>query len=50
MFHPYEIAGLKLENRVVVSPMDQYSASEGMPNDWHLVHLGSRAVGGPVWS
>ena len=46
MFHPYEIAGLRLENRVVVSPMDQYSAVDGMPNDWHLVHLGSRAVGG----
>jgi anthraniloyl-CoA monooxygenase len=46
MFHPYQIRGLVLDNRVVVSPMDQYSAVEGMPNDWHLVHLGSRAVGG----
>ena len=34
------------ENRVVVSPMCQYSAEDGMPDDWHLVHLGSRAVGG----
>lgn len=46
MFHPYEIRGLVLPNRVVVSPMDQYSSVDGMPNDWHLVHLGSRAVGG----
>jgi anthraniloyl-CoA monooxygenase len=37
---------MRLENRVVVSPMDQYMAVDGMPNDWHLVHLGSRAVGG----
>jgi len=35
-----------LENRVVVSPMDQYCAVDGVPTDWHLVHLGSRAVGG----
>jgi anthraniloyl-CoA monooxygenase len=35
-----------LENRVVVSPMDQYSALDGVPGDWHFVHLGSRAVGG----
>ena len=46
MFHPYRLAGLILANRVVVSPMDQYSAIEGIPNEWHLVHLGSRAVGG----
>jgi anthraniloyl-CoA monooxygenase len=46
MFQPYRIRGLELANRVVVSPMDQYSAVDGMPNDWHLVHLGSRAVGG----
>ena len=46
MFHPYQIRELVLENRVVVSPMDQYSSVDGMPNDWHLVHLGSRAVGG----
>jgi anthraniloyl-CoA monooxygenase len=37
---------MRLDNRVVVSPMDQYMAVDGMPNDWHLVHLGSRAVGG----
>ena len=46
MFHPFRLRGLALENRVVVSPMCQYSAQEGMPNDWHLVHYGSRAIGG----
>ncbi len=46
MFHPYQVRGVELANRVVVSPMDQYSAVDGMPNEWHLVHLGSRAVGG----
>jgi anthraniloyl-CoA monooxygenase len=46
MFHPYRVRDLTLANRVVVSPMDQYSAIDGMPDEWHLVHLGSRAVGG----
>jgi anthraniloyl-CoA monooxygenase len=46
MFTPFRLRGLLLENRVVVSPMCQYSAADGMPNDWHLVHLGSRAIGG----
>jgi anthraniloyl-CoA monooxygenase len=46
MFTPFRIRELVLANRVVVSPMSQYSATDGMPNDWHLVHLGSRAVGG----
>ncbi len=46
MFHPYRIRDLTLANRIVVSPMDQYSAVNGMPNEWHTVHLGSRAVGG----
>ncbi|HEX9762590.1 MAG TPA: FAD-dependent monooxygenase, partial [Acidimicrobiia bacterium] len=46
MFHPFQIRDLVLANRIVVSPMDQYSAVDGMPNEWHLVHLGSRAVGG----
>jgi len=46
MFTPYRVGELLLENRVVVSPMCQYSAEDGAPNDWHLVHLGSRAVGG----
>jgi len=46
MFTPFKLRELRLENRVVVSPMCQYSASEGTPDDWHLVHLGARAVGG----
>ena len=46
MFTPFRIGSLELANRVVVSPMCQYSAEEGMPADWHLVHLGSRALGG----
>jgi anthraniloyl-CoA monooxygenase len=46
MFTPYTVRGLTLMNRVVVSPMDQYCASDGTPNDFHLVHLGARALGG----
>ena len=46
MFTPYRIRGLTLNNRVIVSPMAMYSAKDGMPNDFHLVHLGSRAMGG----
>lgn len=46
MFTPLKLRGLTIENRVVVSPMCQYSAENGMPNDWTLVHLGSRAIGG----
>ncbi|MDP2309653.1 MAG: bifunctional salicylyl-CoA 5-hydroxylase/oxidoreductase [Pseudomonadota bacterium] len=46
IFTPYTLKGLTLPNRIVVSPMCQYSAVDGTPNDWHLVHLGSRAVGG----
>jgi anthraniloyl-CoA monooxygenase len=46
MFHPFQLRDLVLSNRIVVSPMDQYSAVDGLPNRWHLVHLGSRAVGG----
>lgn len=46
MFHPYQVRDLVLENRIVVSPMDQYSAVDGFPTEWHMVHLGSRAVGG----
>jgi anthraniloyl-CoA monooxygenase len=46
MFHPFRVRGMELANRIVVSPMDQYSAVDGLPNEWHLVHLGSRAVGG----
>jgi len=46
MFTPFRLRDLVLPNRVVVSPMCMYSAADGMPTDWHLVHLGSRAVGG----
>ncbi len=46
MFTPFRLRGLRLENRVVVSPMDMYSATDGVPNDFHLVHLGARALGG----
>ncbi len=46
LFCPLTIRGVTLRNRVVMSPMCQYSAHEGLANDWHLVHLGSRAVGG----
>ena len=46
MFTPFRLRGMELANRVVVSPMCQYSAEDGTPNDWHLVHLGSRALGG----
>jgi 2,4-dienoyl-CoA reductase-like NADH-dependent reductase (Old Yellow Enzyme family) len=46
LFTPYKLAGITLPNRIAVSPMCQYSAQDGMANDWHLVHLGSRAVGG----
>jgi anthraniloyl-CoA monooxygenase len=46
MFTPYSVRGLRLKNRVVVSPMAQYSAQDGVPGDFHLVHLGARALGG----
>ena len=46
LFSPLKIRELVLKNRIVVSPMCQYSAIEGVPQHWHLVHLGSRAVGG----
>ena len=46
MFLPLQLRGMRLENRIVVSPMAQYSAVDGLPNDWHLVHLGARATGG----
>jgi anthraniloyl-CoA monooxygenase len=46
MFTPFRLREMVLTNRVVVAPMCQYSAEDGSPNDWHLVNLGSRAVGG----
>ena len=46
MFTPFRLRELLLANRVAVSPMSQYTAEDGTPNDWHLVHLGARAIGG----
>lgn len=46
MFTPFRLRGLELRNRVVVSAMDMYSAVDGVPGDFHLVHLGARALGG----
>lgn len=46
LFDELPIRGVTLRNRVIVSPMCQYSSTDGFANDWHLVHLGSRAVGG----
>ena len=46
LLSPWKVRGVTLRNRIVMSPMCQYSAEEGMANDWHLVHLGSRASGG----
>jgi anthraniloyl-CoA monooxygenase len=46
MFTPFKVRGLSLKNRVIVSPMAMYMAEDGMPNDFHLVHFGARAMGG----
>jgi 2,4-dienoyl-CoA reductase-like NADH-dependent reductase (Old Yellow Enzyme family) len=46
LFEPLSIRSITLKNRIVVSPMCEYSSQDGFANDWHLVHLGSRAVGG----
>lgn len=46
LFDTWRIGSATLRNRIAVSPMCQYSAADGVPDDWHLVHLGSRAVGG----
>lgn len=46
LFSPLVLRGVTFKNRVFVSPMDQYSGQGGVPNAWHFVHLGSRAVGG----
>ncbi|HVT59717.1 MAG TPA: FAD-dependent monooxygenase [Thermoanaerobaculia bacterium] len=46
IFTPFTLRGMTVANRVVVSPMDMYSADDGLPNDFHLVHLGARALGG----
>lgn len=46
LFSPFKLRGVEFKNRVFVSPMCQYSSEDGAPTPWHLVHLGSRAVGG----
>jgi anthraniloyl-CoA monooxygenase len=46
MFAPFELRGLELPNRVVMAPMAQYSAIDGVPGEWHYVHYGARALGG----
>jgi len=46
MFTPFTVRGLTLANRIVVSPMAMYSARDGLPDDFHLVHIGARAMGG----
>jgi 2,4-dienoyl-CoA reductase-like NADH-dependent reductase (Old Yellow Enzyme family) len=46
LFSPLQIKSITLKNRIAISPMCQYSAEDGFANDWHLVHLGSRATGG----
>jgi 2,4-dienoyl-CoA reductase-like NADH-dependent reductase (Old Yellow Enzyme family) len=46
LFSPLSIKGLTFKNRIAISPMCQYSATDGFANDWHLIHLGSRAAGG----
>ena len=46
LFESLKLRSIELANRIAVSPMCQYSSIDGFVNDWHLVHLGSRAVGG----
>ncbi|MEK9754963.1 MAG: NADH:flavin oxidoreductase/NADH oxidase, partial [Rhodospirillaceae bacterium] len=46
LFEPFKLGNLELANRVVIAPMCQYSAADGLPNDWHLMHLGQYAVSG----
>jgi len=46
LFDPIAFGDVTLPNRIIVSPMCQYSSTDGFPNDWHMVHLGSRAIGG----
>jgi 2,4-dienoyl-CoA reductase-like NADH-dependent reductase (Old Yellow Enzyme family) len=45
LFAPLPLRGVELRNRIVVSPMGQYSSVDGFADEWHFVHLGSRAVG-----
>ena len=50
LFQEFRLKDVVLRNRIAVSPMCQYSSDNGFPNDWHFVHLGSRAVGVLDWS
>ncbi len=49
LFDSYRLKDVTLRNRIAVSPMCQYSSDDGFPNDWHFVHLGSRAVAALAW-
>ena len=46
LFQPLPLRGLTLNNRVIVSPMCQYSAEDGLPTDWHMIHIGGLAMAG----
>ena len=46
LFEPYTLKGLELRNKIVMAPMCQYSAVDGIPDEWHFTHYTSRAVGG----
>ncbi|MFJ5368482.1 bifunctional salicylyl-CoA 5-hydroxylase/oxidoreductase [Bosea sp. CER48] len=46
-FQPFKLREMRVENRMTLSPMCQYSAQDGLPTDWHMMHYGSRAIGGP---
>ncbi|UZF93272.1 bifunctional salicylyl-CoA 5-hydroxylase/oxidoreductase [Bosea sp. NBC_00550] len=46
-FQPFRLRDMQVENRMTLSPMCQYSAQDGLPDDWHLMHYGSRSIGGP---
>ena len=49
LFDELQVREVTLRNRIVVSPMCEYSSTDGFATDWHLVHLGSRVVGGAGW-
>ncbi len=49
LFEPLTLRSVTFRNRIGVSPMCQYNCIDGLVGDWHLVHLGSRAVGAPGW-
>ena len=49
LFAPFRLADLTLDNRIVISPMCQYSADDGVANDWHVSHLGCWRIPAPAW-